>query len=321
MIRIPRLALVLFPLGFGLFHAFLGVVNLSEYQRPNAAALSIVLYLVALLLSLTARPGLRIKTWLAIFNVAVAIAVAILMAAAIERDYTFGYTTWHIAGIATLMGLTMVRGHSVLAWLGVIFVVAQVLFWGGFGVIFSSGIVGALLLVFAAQAASYTLTSSALAANEYRNQALETQATTAAQSAARAERKKRIRETLSGSLPMLELIVAKKGKLSAAEKSQSRLSEAALRDQIRGRLLVQQVLVDAVHEARSRGVEVQLLDDGGLDKLSVEDRRELLSKAAAELSNIQSGKVVIRSVAGEDWNLTIAALRKDSDRPDLFLRL
>jgi hypothetical protein len=31
--------------------------------------------------------------------------------------------------------------------------------------------------------------------------------------------------------------------------------------------------------------------------------------------------VVIRSVSGEDWNLSVVALRKGEERPDLFLRL
>ena len=321
MIRVPRLALSLIVLGFGLYHAVLGLINLGEYQKPLPAALAISFYVVALLLALGARPGLKIKTWHAFLNLVVTVTVAIFMARAIDRDYSFGYTTWHIAGIATLMAITMVRGHSILAWLGVAFVVAQVLIWGGVGTIFSAGIVGAVLLVVAAQGASYALTSSALAANQFRDQALETQAATSAASAARVERKRRVRETLRGSLPMLELIVAKEGKLTEAEKATSKLSEAALRDQIRGRMLVAQVLVEAIHEARARGVEVQLLDDGGMDELSELERLELLTKAATEISNIQSGKVVIRSVAGENWKLTIAAIRKDSDRPDLFLRL
>ena len=68
-------------------------------------------------------------------------------------------------------------------------------------------------------------------------------------------------------------------------------------------------------------MEVHLLDDGGLDQLSESEASELLIRVAKELSKIQEGKVVIRSVANEDWSLTIAAIRKGAEQPDLFLRL
>jgi hypothetical protein len=63
------------------------------------------------------------------------------------------------------------------------------------------------------------------------------------------------------------------------------------------------------------------LDDGGLEDLDEGDLEQLLDRVARELSKIQAGRVVIRSVAGEDWNLTMAAIRKGADQPDLFLRL
>ena len=80
-------------------------------------------------------------------------------------------------------------------------------------------------------------------------------------------------------------------------------------------------LTEQARLARTRGVEVQLLDDGGLDELEPDELDQLLDRVARELSKIQTGRVVIRSVAGEDWRLTMAAIRKGADQPDLFLRL
>mgnify|MGYP006197371859 CR=1 FL=1 len=115
--------------------------------------------------------------------------------------------------------------------------------------------------------------------------------------------------------------VAKNGNLTKDQQLAAMLAEAALRDQIRGRMLIEPILVEAIASARSRGVEVQLLDDGGIVDMDPQERLDLLERVAQELGAINSGKVVIRSVAGEDWKLTVAAIRKDSDRPDLFLRL
>lgn len=321
MIKLPRIALSSFTLAFGIYHSILGILNLAEYQGRTFAVISIVLYLIGLAGAVGSFPGLRMRNefaWLALF---VAISVPLLMSLAISRDAAFGYTTWHIAGIATLMAITAVRQHSVLAWIGVGFLIIQTLVWGGPDALFTSGVFGAFLLVLAAQATASLLSSSARAADEALERAVLSDAKTAANTAARTERQKRIQETLREALPLLDMIVHRKGRLSAPERFEAALKEHELRDQIRGRALLHPQLVSATRAARTRGVEVQLLDDGGLEGLDEASRRELLLRAAKELASIDSGKVVIRAVAGETWRLTMAAIRKDTDRPDLFLRL
>jgi len=321
MIRVPRFAMIGFTLAFGLYHAVLGVLNFLNYDLGNVALVAVAIYLIALFISLLSRPGLELKPIFAYFNLVVSLAVPVLMSYAIDPEMVSGYSTWHVAGIATLMGITAVRQHRAIAWIGVGLEVAVVLIWGGFGILFNSGVIGALMLVGAAHGASNTLRASAMAAKEYREQELSTNAARAAKSAARKERQERVDQALKTSLPFLQRLVAKKGKLTAEEKSESLLIERSLRDQIRGRMLLSPELVNAVKAARRRGVEVQLLDDGGLEDTPESERLELLSQVTQELEKIQAGKVVIRAVEGEDWKITMAALRKESDKPDLFIRL
>ncbi len=321
MIKLPRFALSAFTLAFGIYHALLGIVNLPEYQSTKFAMIAIALYLIGLAGAVASFPGLKMRTefaWLALF---VAISVPLFMSAAIPREAAFGYTTWHIAGIATLMAITAVRQHSVLAWIGVTFLILQTLVWGGLEILFTSGVFGAFLLVLAAQATSSLLSASARAAERSLQQAVDNSARTAANTAARSERQGRIQRTLNEALPLLELIVKRKGDLTESERLEAALKEHELRDQIRGRALLHPKLVAATRAARVRGVEVQLLDDGGLEGLDEAARRTLLLRAAKELGRVDSGKVVIRAVAGETWRLTMAAIRKNTDRPDLFLRL
>ncbi len=321
MIKLPRFALSAFTLAFGIYHALLGIVNLPEYQSTKFAMIAIALYLIGLAGAVASFPGLKMRTefaWLALF---VAISVPLFMSAAIPREAAFGYTTWHIAGIATLMAITAVRQHSVLAWIGVTFLILQTLVWGGLEILFTSGVFGAFLLVLAAQATSSLLSASARAAERSLQQAVDNSARTAANTAARSERQGRIQRTLNEALPLLELIVKRKGDLTESERLEAALKEHELRDQIRGRALLHPKLVAATRAARVCGVEVQLLDDGGLEGLDEAARRTLLLRAAKELGRVDSGKVVIRAVAGETWRLTMAAIRKNTDRPDLFLRL
>lgn len=321
MISLSSRALQFFAGTFGFFHAVLGFLNLGLFQRPNYVVAALIIYMVFLAITVSFPGELKIPNGLAAANFAVALLVPLLVISGLGENPQTPFTIWYVAGIGTLMAITAVRGHRTIAWFGTLFLIAEILVWGGFGVLFNSGIVGALLMVMGAQAASGELEASARLAKQFKDQALATEKATASQTAARIERERRITQTLAGVLPQLELIAANRKGLSSAQKQTAILTEAALRDQIRGRGLTHPVLVEQVRLARSRGVEVQLLDDGGLEELTERETAELLDKVAAEVSKIRAGKIVIRSVSGEDWNLSVVALRKGEEKPDLFLRL
>lgn len=187
--------------------------------------------------------------------------------------------------------------------------------------IFNSGLLGGVILIAVSQAASWAIISSARSAEDFRKRALQIDSTIEAANAARSLRIERLEQTLQDALPMLTKISEKGGHLSEGEKKSALSLEAELRDRIRARHLLNQDVVVATREARARGVEVQLLDDGGLDDLTDRDRLPYLAEITSRLTRIQSGKVVIRAVKGEDWRVTMAAIRKDTDRPDLFIRL
>ena len=321
MISLSSRALQFFAATFGLYHAVLGVLNIGSYQNPNMVWVAVIFYLFALAASVFFWKEIALPSWIASVNLVVAVLLPLLVTAGLGEFPSTPYTTWHIAAIGTLLAITAVRGQKVVAWIGVSFLVLEVLAWGGTAVLFNSGLIGAVLLVLGAQAASRALEQSEQLATQFREKALATEAATAAKSAARVERERRINSTLAGVLPQLEVIVSKGGKLTEKERRIALLTEAELRDQIRGRNLVHDELSEQARLARTRGVEVQLLDDGGLDELDPDELDQLLGRVASELAQIQSGRVVVRSIAGEDWRLTIAAIRKGADQPDLFLRL
>ena len=148
-----------------------------------------------------------------------------------------------------------------------------------------------------------------------------TAAATAAKSAARAERQSRVDRALDAALPLLNQIESLDGALDESQKRQAIELEAMLRDQIRGRNFDLPELLDEVAKARTRGVEVQVLDDGGLEQLTESQRESLLKDVAAHVAKVNSGKLVLRSVAGEKWTVSITALQAGAEVPDLFIRL
>jgi hypothetical protein len=321
VISLSRLALAAVAILFGLYHALLGFLFLGEYQNPAFAIVGLIAYLSALLLATFDKSGLKMRAVSAAIVLIVSISLPQLIFAALGEVRQGSYTTWHIAAIGTLLAIVTIRKFAVLAWIALAITSLQVIEWGGPDVIFNSGLVGALLLVATAQAASWALGSSSKSAEEFRRRALAIDTATAASSAARTERTERLNQTLKEVLPLLEKISDSKGNLTKAERLKAQLTEAELRDQIRGRNLLSIDVVSETRNARMRGIEVQLLDDGGLDDLSQEDRTPYLWEVASRLKAVKAGKVVIRAAKGDSWRVSMAAIRKESDSPDLFIRI
>ena len=321
MIRLSRLALAAVAILFGLYHALLGFLFLGEYQNPVFAIIGLIAYLTALLLATLDKSGLKMRPASAIYVLLVSVSLPQLIFAALGEVRQGSYATWHVAAIGTLLAIVAIRKFELVAWIGMAITTLEVVLWGGPDVIFNSGLVGAILLVATAQAASWALGSSSKSAEEFRRRALAIDTATAASSAARTERTERLNQTLKEVLPLLEIISDSKGNLTKAERLKAQLTEAELRDQIRGRNLLSIDVVSETRNARMRGIEVQLLDDGGLDDLSQEDRRPYLWEVASRLKGVKAGKVVIRAAKGDSWRVSMAAIRKESDSPDLFIRI
>lgn len=321
MISLSRHSLVLIAVLYGLYHAFLGVVSLNEYETAMPVALAIFIYMVSLVWVLTEKDGVRMRLSTAILVLLLMTLVSYLVFDSLEGIRQASYTTWHIAAVSTVLAVVTIRQFPVVGWLGLIVLITQTFVWGGPDVIFNSGLIGGIILIAVAQAASWAIISSAKSSEEFRIRALEIDAEIEAAKAARELRMSRLQQILNDSRPILGRISQTSGQLDAGNRTAALLLEAELRDRIRARGLLNSQVIFATRDARVRGIEVQLLDDGGLNDLSDEERLPYLLEISDRLSQVRSGKVVIRAAKGEGWRLTIAAVRKESDRPDLFIRI
>jgi hypothetical protein len=321
MISLSRQSLGLIAMLFGLYHSFLGLVSIGEYSDPSLVAVAILIYLGSLFWVIVEKRGIKMRLTTAIAVVSLTTVVSYLVFSSLEGIRQSSYTTWHIAAISTVLSIITIRQYPLLAWLGFAALLFQTLLWGGADVVFNSGLIGGVVLISVSQAASWAIISSAKSAEEFKLKSLEIDAAIEVAGAAREARKERLEQTLSRALPLLASILSKKGVLTESEKQSAGLLEAELRDRIRARNLLNEDVISATRSARARGVEVQLLDDGGLDELSARDRAPYLIEITTRLSTITSGKVVIRASQGDGWRVTMAAIRKDTDRPDLFIRI
>lgn len=321
MLRVPTWMLSFFGLIFGLFHAVLGVIWIRENNRPEVVTAALVAYILILVPTITVGNSRSMPTWMAIVNLLVCAAIPIAINSQLDPSHLGDYATWYVLGVGTILGGIALRGRRLLAWFGLVVLVAEIAAWGGVGSLASTGLPGVLSLLVTGHAVSLGVERAVKAARELNEKAAETAAETAAVEAAGEVRSRLIEQTLNRAIPALNLIAALGGQLNAAQKREARLLEAALRDEIRGATLLNDQMRAAIKAARERGVEVLVLDEGGLDDLSVDEREAVLAKAAVTFDFVYEGRLTIRSPKGEDWRITVAAIRPGTAAPDLWVKI
>jgi hypothetical protein len=109
--------------------------------------------------------------------------------------------------------------------------------------------------------------------------------------------------------------------LSEDLRQSAKLVEATLRDNLRGRDLLNLAMTNEVQRLRNLGVEVLILDEGGTESLSPAERNDLLNKAVIALQVVTQGRVTIRSPKADEFKLTVVATTPGQAEPVLSLRL
>lgn len=321
LIKAPRWAISLVASSFAIFHAVLGLTALGTSQSRPFAIASLTIYLIAVLSSINCYRGYFIPKWLAIANLVVSMAIPAVLHQQLNPSLLSDSSTWYVMGIGTLMGVTALRKHRAIAWLGMVYLALQVVAWGGIETFFSSGLIGAILLVFVSHALSVGLDRVAIDIEKFNSEKVASEVALAVTSAARLERQQLVDAALRGALPKLEKIRDSRGNLSEFEAAECRILEASLRDEIRGRQLLNDSVRYEVDLARRRGVEVILLDEGGLADLAPKHVQDLLSRVTKAVRSVAEGKITVRAPKGEDWLITVAAMRPGVTLPDVWLRL
>lgn len=321
MTFIPRWLIASVSLAFGTYLGVLGLFWLPQYPRPELAILAVAIYFVTFMATILGFRGLPIPFLQGLVNLVGAIAAPYLINLQIDQVVAGTYATWYVGAFGCLAAATIVRQQQTMAWLVLGSALLQAIIWAGPNHFFDTGVVGSVCLVLAGQAVSIGLRRAKAEADQFSEVATVSAISMASISATRTARQERIDQTLRGALPMLELIIKKAGRLTSREATEARYLEASMRDEIRGRNLLNDDLRAAIDSARRRGIEVIVLDEGGLDSTSDIERDELLSKVVESLAGVKTGRVTLRSPAGESWRITMAAMRPGQPTPDVWLRI
>lgn len=298
MISVPRGLILSLAALFSAYHVVLAFYALDAAASPVPPLLAILLYVVATTMSLWPTSPARMSLWNGFFNVAVCIAVPLLVGSQLDGSVPDnGYATWYVAAVGTLMTITATRRRATLAWVGLFFLVAHTVVWAGPGALASMGVIGSVVWVMVAVMLGRALAKAGRDARQYGLAEREATEWQAAQEAHLYERQVRLAQTIRLAAPMLRRIIEGAGVLSDADRQECRYLEAAIRDEIRGRRLLNDAVRREVMSARRRGAIVTLLDEGGIDDISGADLEAVLNALAAAMAGTAAATIIARTAA------------------------
>jgi hypothetical protein len=108
---------------------------------------------------------------------------------------------------------------------------------------------------------------------------------------------------------MLDLIARRGGTLTDDERRECQHLEAGIRDEIRGRRLLNDRVRAAVLDARRRGAVVTLFDEGGLDDVEEGAMDGALTELAEAIAGTRARRIIARTAPADSGTaITVVGL-------------
>ena len=310
-IGVPRALIVTMAAIFSAYHIVLGLYTIDVPANPIPVLAAMALYAGATTVSLLPGQPERMPTSMAIANVLVCIAMAMLIAPQLDpaREGGLGYATWYVAAIGTLMTITSTRRRHLFAWIGIAALVVHTIVWGGPGLLLGIGVIGSAAWVAVSHILSRALLKASADAARFARAEREATDWQAAQEAHLYERQFRLGQTSTMAVPMLRAIEQSGGELTEVQRQECLHLEGAIRDEIRGRRLLDDEVRREVMAARRRGVTVTLFDEGGLDELDDPSLARVLGTLAEAIRSTSATRVIARTAPPDsDIAVTVVGL-------------
>ncbi|MFN4000550.1 hypothetical protein [Microcella sp.] len=315
-IGVPRALIVTMAAIFAAYHIVLGLYTIDIPADPVPVLAAMALYATAVTISMLPGQPERMSTWMAIGNVVACAAITLLVASQLDpaRPGGLSYSTWYVAAVGTLMTITSTRRRHLYAWIGTGVLVVHTIVWGGPGLLLGIGVVGSISWVAVSHILSRALAKASRDAARFARAEREATDWQAAQEAHLYERQFRLGQTGTTAVPMLRIIEESNGELTDEQRQECLHLEGAIRDEIRGRRLLDDVVRREVMAARRRGVLVSLFDEGGLDELDDDSLRRVLTTLADAIRTTSATRVVARTAPPDsEVAVTVVGLTPSGD--------
>lgn len=261
-----------------------------------------------------ATPRTVLPLWIAVLALIVAVAVpnAIMLAvSAPSRSEPFA--TWVIGGIGALMTIVMVRRRPVTAWVGLALMSLSVILWLGLLSALSLGLPGSIVWVAVAQLLMAALDRAAKDTERLAELQQAASAWQASQAGRQRERRVQVQRALQAAGPILGRTIETGGNLRADERVEARLAEGRLRDELRGRRLLDDAVRTELEAVRRRGTAVTMFDEGGLEDLDEAGLTAVRAELADTLRDAASTRLIIRTSPHEQIAITVVGRSGDGE--------
>jgi signal transduction histidine kinase len=203
--------------------------------------------------------------------------------------------SWYTCGMLAGCVMVWMAGHRAPPLVVVVALAAQITLWAGPTGAIRLGFAGEIVLIVAGVMMYRTLTAVTTAADAAAVRHRRIAAWQNERHAFDRQRQQRLGRVTATAGPMLRHIIDHDGLLTATAQRECRVLEQALRDEIRGRHLLNDAMRNVIAMHRRRGAEVQVLDDGGLDTIDQATLDDVLDDAASRLEPVQASRIVIRT--------------------------
>lgn len=235
---------------------------------------------------------------------------------------TPGKEAWHLGANTWLLFFTSMRGRAALAWVGFLAMTGLTILWAtqegpGLGWAIKEMPIHAAILV-VSTLFTRALRNTSRRINGLNLRSVELAAAAASADAERDIRRQRVEELAEVAIPLLTRITTAQT-VTDSDRVDYLLAEATLRDSVRARSLHLPEIVRATAEARTRGVDVTLLDDRGGGLPTPAAMKLLTARITESLRNVDRGNLTIRlAPAGRPVAASIVVeSRGESRRIDL----
>ena len=295
----------------GVTLTFIVTTSLSD-DMTGTAWVAVGLLAAAEVVCLVTPSG-RLGGWTAAGTTGVGVLLPLLGAAG-HTPSGIGYASdiWYVAGALALVLLLLWGGRPINGWIVVAVLVGHTFIWGGGGALASLGVLAMVILLAAVTAARSAIIQAELALDRSTKTEREAIEWRTLQEAYHRERQHRLASTADAAGPMLQRIADAGGRLTEAERHECRLLEETVRDEIRGRHLLNDAVREQILTHRRRGATVQVNDDGGLDDEDPAAVADLLDRVAQSIRGITSDRIVIRTLPPGSTNvISIVATTAD----------
>ena len=249
----------------------------------------------------------------------------------VRDSYSSG--AWYVSGVACLVVVLLWRRRAVAAWTLLGGLVLHTYAWGGFDALNGFGVVAAALLIAIMAAGSWAVARTEHHLSSFSVAEREALEWEAAQGAYHAERQVRLATTARLASGMLHRIAAAQDGLTEDDRLECRVLEQTIRDEIRGRRLLNDAMREQVIAHRRRGALVQVNDDGGIDDIPFDVLEPMLAQIVDAIADLRSDRIIIRTAPRDsDKAVTVVAMSvdpvaaalgtdDDDDQVDLWLEL